>query len=128
MSERDRRTRGWSGDCRTSSPPVLSRAASRGLLRRATPVGTRLAAGRSSDPHPILFVSYDIADPERLRKVHAVVKACAQRVQYSVYEALMTETERVLLEERLKRVVNQREDQVIFLDLGSAARAELAEI
>jgi CRISPR-associated protein Cas2 len=74
------------------------------------------------------LVSYDIADPDRLRKVHAVVKACAQRVQYSVYEALMTETERVLLEERLKRVINQKEDQVIFLDLGSAARSVLPEI
>ena len=68
------------------------------------------------------LVSYDIADPERLRKVHAVVKTSAHRVQYSVYEALMTERERVLLEERLKQVINQKEDQVIFLDLGSAAR------
>jgi len=74
------------------------------------------------------LISYDIADPERLRKVHAVVKACACRVQDSVYEALMSEKERVLLEERLKRVVNQKEDQVIFLDLGSAARSELPEI
>jgi CRISPR-associated protein Cas2 len=74
------------------------------------------------------FISYDIADEDRLRKVHAVVKASAERVQYSVYEALMTEKERVLLEERLKRVINQKEDQVIFLDLGSAQRTELPEL
>jgi CRISPR-associated protein Cas2 len=74
------------------------------------------------------LVSYDIADPDRLRRVHKVVKATAVRVQDSVYEALMTDKERVLLEERLKRVINQREDQVMFVDLGSADRTVLPEI
>lgn len=74
------------------------------------------------------LVSYDIADPDRLRKVHAVVKASAHHIQDSVYEALMTAKERVLFEERLKRVINQKEDQVIFFDLGSAERTELPEI
>jgi hypothetical protein len=40
----------------------------------------------------------------------------------------LTAKERELLEERLKKVMNQREDQVIFLDLGSASRSELPEI
>jgi CRISPR-associated protein Cas2 len=74
------------------------------------------------------LVSYDIADPDRLRRVHNVVKATAARVQDSVYEALLTDKERVLLEERLKRVMNQKEDQVMFVDLGSAYRTVLPEI
>jgi CRISPR-associated protein Cas2 len=74
------------------------------------------------------FVSYDIADPDRLRRVHGVVRTCAERVQYSVYEALMTERERVLLEHRLKQVMNLDVDQVIFIDMGSAERSELPEI
>jgi CRISPR-associated protein Cas2 len=74
------------------------------------------------------LVSYDIADPDRLRKVHAVVKATAQRVQYSVYEALLTEKELVLLEARIAKVMNQKEDQVMFIDLGRADRTDLAEI
>ena len=74
------------------------------------------------------LVSYDIADPDRLRRVHAVVKASAFHVQDSVYEALMTEKERVLLEERLRKVIHAREDQVLFIDLGSGERAELPEI
>jgi CRISPR-associated protein Cas2 len=74
------------------------------------------------------FVAYDIADPDRLRKVHAVVKASAQRVQDSVYEALMTEKERVLLEERLRMVMNQKEDMVMFINLGDAGRRELSEV
>lgn len=74
------------------------------------------------------LVSYDIADPDRLRRVHAVVKACAVRVQYSAYEALMTEKERVLFEERLTKVIHGLEDQVMFVDLGNADRTELPEI
>jgi len=74
------------------------------------------------------IVSYDIADPERLRRVHAVVRASAQHVQDSVYEALLTEKERVLFENRLKKILHMNEDQVIFLSLGSAERTELPEI
>jgi CRISPR-associated protein Cas2 len=74
------------------------------------------------------LVSYDIADPDRLRKVHALVKASAQRVQDSVYEALMTERERELLEERLDTILHHQEDQVMFIDLGSGDRKELPEI
>jgi CRISPR-associated protein Cas2 len=74
------------------------------------------------------LVSYDIADPDRLRRVHNVVKASAVRVQDSVYEALMTDKERVLLEDRLKKILNHREDQVMFVALGSAERTALPEI
>lgn len=74
------------------------------------------------------FVSYDIADPDRLRKVHDVVKASAERVQYSVYEALLTEKERVLFEARIKAVMNEKEDRVMFIALGRADRTELPEI
>ena len=74
------------------------------------------------------LVSYDIADPDRLRKVHAVVKATAERVQDSVYEALLTEKELVLLEARITKVMNQKEDQVMFIDLARADRTELPEI
>ena len=74
------------------------------------------------------FVSYDIADPDRLRKVHDVVKASGERVQYSVYEALLTAKERVLFEARIKAVMNEKEDRVMFIALGRADRAELPEI
>lgn len=74
------------------------------------------------------LVSYDIADPERLRRVHGVVKAVAVRVQDSVYEALLTEKELVLLEKRIVDVMNQKEDQVMFIDLGAAERRDLEQV
>ncbi len=74
------------------------------------------------------LVSYDIADPDRLRRVHGVVKTVAQRVQDSVYEALLTEKELVLLEKRIVDVLNQKEDQVLFIDLGAGDREKLSEV
>ncbi len=74
------------------------------------------------------LVSYDIADPERLRRVHGVVKTVAQRVQYSVYEALLTEKELVLLEKRIVDEMNQKEDQVLFIDLGAGDREALPQV
>lgn len=74
------------------------------------------------------LVSYDVADPDRLRKVHAVVKARAVRVQDSVYEALLTEKELVQLEDRLRKVMNLAEDQVMFIDLGRGDRTEITEV
>ncbi len=74
------------------------------------------------------LVSYDIADPERLRKVHLVVKAFGVHVQDSVYEALLTPKERVRLEGKLRAVMNLAEDQVLFIDLGDAERATVDEI
>jgi hypothetical protein len=44
------------------------------------------------------LVPYDLSDPDRLKKVYGVVKTSAQHVQNSVYEALLTEKERVLFE------------------------------
>lgn len=74
------------------------------------------------------LISYDVVDPDRLRKVHKVVKARAVRVQDSVYEACLTEKELALLEDRLRKVMNLAEDQVMFIDLGPASRAEITEV
>lgn len=74
------------------------------------------------------FVAYDIADPERLRRVHAVVRAFGERVQDSVYELLITPKERARLEGRLRVEMNLKEDQVMFIDMGDAGRTELREV
>ncbi len=74
------------------------------------------------------LVSYDIADPDRLRKVHGIMKTRGVHVQDSLYEALLNETERVQLENKLRKVMNLKEDQVMFISFGAATRTELPEI
>jgi len=42
------------------------------------------------------------------------------RLQYSVFRCELTEVMRAKLELALKEIVNHREDQVLFIDLGPA--------
>lgn len=65
-----------------------------------------------------ILVSYDIADEKRVKKVQKVVSDVADRVQYSVYCGQFSRKDLVILKERLRRVIHQDHDQVLFLDLG----------
>ena len=71
------------------------------------------------------IVSYDIADDKRLRKVYKICRNYGDHLQYSVFECNLTAQERVALESELSEVMNLREDQVLFIDLGgSETRSE----
>jgi CRISPR-associated protein Cas2 len=70
------------------------------------------------------FVTYDICDPERLRRVFLTMKGAGEHVQYSVFRCTLTDRAREELMSELLLVINQAEDQVLFIDLGpSAGRA-----
>lgn len=64
------------------------------------------------------IVSYDIADPTRLRRVHRTMRDFGDGIQLSVFACQLTDRDRAVLECRLLEVLNQREDQVIFFKLG----------
>jgi CRISPR-associated protein Cas2 len=66
------------------------------------------------------IVSYDIADPKRLRRVHRTMRGFGDPLQYSVFRCDLSPTERVLLREALTPLLNQREDQVLLINLGPA--------
>lgn len=66
----------------------------------------------------LTLVAYDIADPNRLRRVHKVVRDFGSPLQYSVFLCALSRKDAVVLESRLIEVMNQAEDQVMFLDLG----------
>ena len=64
------------------------------------------------------IVSYDIADPRRLRKVFRICQDYGNHLQYSVFECDLSKSEKVQLEKQLKDIINEREDQVLFIALG----------
>ncbi len=64
------------------------------------------------------IVSYDIADPKRLRRVHRTMRGFGDPLQYSVFRCDLSPSERVLLCEALTPLLNHREDQVMLVNLG----------
>jgi len=66
------------------------------------------------------IVSYDIADPKRLRKVFKACQDYGNHLQYSVFECDLNARERVELEDKLRNVIHHDDDQVLFILLGLA--------
>ena len=64
------------------------------------------------------LVCYDIRDPKRLRHVHKVCQGYGEPWQYSVFFCVLKPIDRVRLQTELEEQMNQREDQVVIIDLG----------
>lgn len=64
------------------------------------------------------LISYDISNDLRLRRVHGIVRNFGQAVQYSVFLARLSESQKAELTRRLAKVVHHDQDQVLFFDLG----------
>lgn len=67
------------------------------------------------------LVSYDIANPRRLRKVAKIVEGFGSRLQYSVFECPLDSTKLAKLRTALADVIHHEEDQILFVSLGPAA-------
>lgn len=67
-----------------------------------------------------ILVTYDIGDPKRLMQVYKLMRGYGDHMQLSVFSCELSRMERVELEGRLAGLINHREDQVLFVDLGPA--------
>ena len=63
-------------------------------------------------------VVYDIPDDKRRKKVSDLLEGYGQRVQYSVFECILTQTQYNELRERLRKRVKLLEDSVRFYPLS----------
>jgi CRISPR-associated protein Cas2 len=71
------------------------------------------------------LVCYDIANPYRLAKVHKTVRGFGDWLQFSIFECQMTPTDLARCRHRLSEIIDHRQDQVLFVDLGpSEGRGE----
>jgi len=64
------------------------------------------------------LVCYDICDGERLRRVFKTMRDFGDHLQYSVFECQFTPTDLVRCRHALSQIIDHREDQVLFVDLG----------
>ncbi|MGQ4648928.1 CRISPR-associated endonuclease Cas2 [Lyngbya aestuarii] len=63
-------------------------------------------------------VTYDIPDDKRRKKVSDVLEGYGKRVQYSVFECVLTKTKYDELQTRLRKIIKFSEDSVRFYPLS----------
>ena len=66
------------------------------------------------------LVAYDVADDKRRTAVFKIMMGHGDHVQYSVFLCQLNDVELERLKGRLRKVLNQRDDQAILLNLGPA--------
>ena len=66
------------------------------------------------------LVCYDICDDKRLARVFKTMRGFGDHLLYSVFECQFTPTDLVRCRHALGEIINHREDQVLFVDLGPA--------
>jgi CRISPR-associated protein Cas2 len=64
------------------------------------------------------LVCYDISNDLRLRRVHKTMRGFGDHLQYSVFECQLTRTDLARCRHLLSEIINHREDQVLFVELG----------
>lgn len=68
------------------------------------------------------LVSYDVANPKRLRRVARTLEGFGTRLQYSVFECPLDEIRLAELRAQLQPILKHDEDQVLFVSLGPSAK------
>jgi len=70
------------------------------------------------------ILSYDVANPKRLREMHKLAKAFGRPLQYSVFHCVLRREDRVRLASRIEGLIDHKADRVIILDLGTVRDRE----
>ncbi|MFZ5493206.1 MAG: CRISPR-associated endonuclease Cas2 [Pseudomonadota bacterium] len=75
------------------------------------------------DEH-LYIVTYDIADDKRWRAVFKIMKGYGEWLQLSVFQCRLSARRHAELIELLTGAINQRQDHVLLVNLGSADKVE----
>jgi len=63
------------------------------------------------------IVSYDIADPTRLRKVFNLCRGHGDHLQDSVFACQLSEMDHAILKEKLYDLINHKQDMVMIIKI-----------
>ncbi len=84
---------------------------------------------KPGEPSRTLYVvAYDISDNRRRTRVHKILSGFGKWTQYSVFECFLSEKERVMLMEKLRKVLRAEEDSVRFYPLCAACVAKVETV
>lgn len=73
-------------------------------------------------------VAYDIPNDKRRTKVHKVLQGFGQWTQYSLFECFLTPKQRVMLGQRLDKLLKPSEDSVRFYPLCEGCRKRVETV
>jgi CRISPR-associated protein Cas2 len=74
---------------------------------------------------PLYVISYDIYDDKRRRTLVKILEGIGDRVQYSVFEAHLTETQLSRTRVQVRNAINPQMDSVRFYALGTNHTARI---
>lgn len=85
------------------------------------PLAQRLLSIRETSGENLYIVTYDIAAPQRWRKVFRIMEGYGEWVQLSVFQCRLSRRRHIELKLALEEVINHAEDHVIIIEVGPAA-------
>jgi CRISPR-associated protein Cas2 len=75
-----------------------------------------------------IVVSYDITSNRRRRRVDKALKGYGERVQKSVFECRISEPQYLELKERLRTLIDPKEDHIRYYDLCSRCQRAICYV
>ena len=87
-----------------------------------------MSAGRSThqqDESMLYVVSYDIPNDRRRNRVHSALTGYGVWVQYSVFECFLNRKQRLLMEDRLRKEINPKEDTIRIYGLCGTCKSKV---
>ena len=81
-----------------------------------------------SAPESFYLIAYDIPNDKRRGKVHNLLSGYCRWRQYSLFEGYLTPQQRLVLMDKLSKIVNVAEDNLRFYPLCAADVAKIITI
>ncbi|MDY4066759.1 CRISPR-associated endonuclease Cas2 [Bullifex sp.] len=73
------------------------------------------------------IVTYDVCDEKRIKKVFKLCKNFGRPIQYSVFICRLSEENYEIFKSRLISIINEKEDQVMFIRLRETSEGNIAK-
>lgn len=81
-----------------------------------------LRSGKKMDYY---LVTYDIKDSNRLQKVCKTMKNFGNHLQYSVFECYLNGINFVKMQDKLSKIIDEKEDRVIIIRLCPTCKSNI---
>jgi CRISPR-associated protein Cas2 len=73
----------------------------------------------------VYLICYDIVSQRRRCQIAKALSAYGMRVQKSVFECVLDERQHLVLNQKLEKLLNSREDQIRFYPLPCRSRQQM---